>query len=416
MQFDAQQKAAIEACVDRTKRVVGVTGPAGTGKSSIIQAVHGQLEHAYGEDSIAVACPTGKAAKRVYEATGIRAQTIHRLLKYPRPGERDEKGRPLQAGYPQHDRNNPLPFAAVLIDEYAMTNWEVHRNLFDACRNGTVLRLFGDLHQLRPIESTEAMMRQPSPFATMLQRFPALTLTQVYRQSGKSGVLHNAQRILARRFPERLDDFVLQFTEQPVKTLQNYVLEQYDAGVDFSAIDNQIIVPGRKSWVGTIKLNAMLQSMFRPESTGWLRLPRRKWQESEGEIRVREGDKVIVTENNYDLDVFNGEIGLVVNTEDDTVVVDFGDRVVSFPREYPRTTRDGRTTFYDTRVALDLAYALTTHKMQGSECKRVVYVLNKSSRYNQSRSNLYTAITRARDSVHIITDQASLQFSINFAG
>jgi exodeoxyribonuclease V alpha subunit len=411
--FDLTQQAAQDMCCDLSRRVVGVTGAAGTGKTTIIKKVYEEIVSK--GKTVALAAPTGKAAKRITESTGIAAQTLHRLLKYPRPGERDDKGKALKPGFPRHDAEFPLPFDYVITDEFSMVNTEVHRNLMNALPNGRGIRMFGDLNQLRPIEQSDYLMSLPSPFAQMLDKFPHTVLTNVYRQGEGSGILGNAQKILAKRMPQRLDDFALKFTESPVTALQDMIFEQLDAGISFADIDNQIIVPGRKTWVGTVKLNAMLQNMFRSESDGWVELPRHKW-DRESRVRVRPGDKVICTENNYDLEVFNGEVGIVQSTDDATVVIDFGDRIVSFPPEVCRTHADGRTSFYDPRPSLDLAYALTTHKMQGSECKRVVYILNKSNTYMQSRSNFYTAITRAREHVTVITDQRSLTYSINYNG
>ncbi len=148
--LDETQLAAVERCCDLTQRVVPVTGAAGTGKTTILQNVYRRL---YKQGREVVLCaPTGKAAKRITEATGIQACTIHRLLEYPFPGERDQTtGKALVSTDPKKDRNNPLNYMVVLCDEYAMVSVEVHRNLLDALPNGAVIRMFGDANKLQPI-------------------------------------------------------------------------------------------------------------------------------------------------------------------------------------------------------------------------------------------------------------------------
>ena len=161
--FDKTQAEAIGACCDISRRIVPVTGAAGTGKTTILQNVYKTLK-ARGHQ-VVLCAPTGKAAKRIQEATGIRARTIHRLLEYPHPGERDEKtGKTLISTDPKRDRQNPIDFDVVLVDEYAMVSVEVHRNLIDALPHGGIIRMFGDANQLQPIESSKRLQAEPSSF------------------------------------------------------------------------------------------------------------------------------------------------------------------------------------------------------------------------------------------------------------
>ena len=418
--LDESQKQAITRCCDIAQRIVPVTGQAGTGKTTIMRIVHAMLtQHGY---RVVLCAPTGKAAKRIQEATGLLAMTIHRLLEYPRPGDRDEKtGKTLSTTTPRRDRNHPIDYDVVLADEYAMVNTEVHRNLIDALPRGGVLRAFGDVNQLPPIESFNKNQDKPSPFMEMLSRWNGIVLNQIHRQGEGSGIVSNGKLILEGRAPKRTDDFTLKITDYPVQEVRDYVqggLEPYeftapnDPELDLSLTTNQIIVPTNKGKVGAVELNLVIQRLFKPNAPKeGVKLPRHRWDEKK-EYYVVPGDKVIWTQNNYDLEVFNGETGIVKEiTEYDEIIIDFGDRVLPIPPEVATVNKQGVAVMYDPRKDLDLAYVVTTHKAQGSEFDNVLYVLNKSSSFIQSRHNFYTAITRARKHVHLITDKFSLSYS-----
>jgi len=406
--FDDTQIEAINRCCDvsPSNRIVPITGQAGTGKTSLMRAVFHALENA--GYRVAVCAPTGKAAKRIRELTGIPAVTAHRLLEYPHPGERDPKtGEALSTTDPKRDRNNPLEYDVVLADEYAMTNLEVHRNLMDAMPIGC-FRLFGDVNQLPPIERDERRRGKPSPFARALQIFNGVVLTTIHRQEEGSGIVANGAQILRGRIPTRNDDWSMDITDRPVDTLRRYVVE---CDHDYSLISNQIITPTRKTWIGTAKLNTMLQSVFRPEHDGWVRVPRHPWA-ADQTVFIRNGDKVIWTENDYELGIFNGETGIVceVNEDTDEFSLNVGDRVVYIPPNVVYESVRGVKSC-DPRKSVDLAYTITTHKSQGSEYDNVVYIINKSASFMQNRNNFYTGTMRARLHVHVITDQRSLGYS-----
>ncbi len=423
MQFeelDESQRSAIARCCDIGQRIVPVTGQAGTGKTTIMRIVHSMLsEHGY---RVVLCAPTGKAAKRIQEATGLLAMTIHRLLEYPRPGERDEKtGKALSTSTPRRDRYNPIEFDVVLADEYAMVNTEVHRNLIDALPRGGVLRAFGDVNQLPPIESFNRGQEKPSPFMEMLSRWNGIVLQHIHRQGEGSGIVTNGKLILEGRSPKRTNDFTMKITDYPVQEVRDYVqggLEPRDFAapdepqLDLSSTKNQIIVPTNKGKVGAVELNLTVQRLFKPNAVReGVKLPRHKWDEKK-EYYIVPGDKVIWTQNNYDLEVFNGETGIVKEiTEFDEIIIDFGDRVLPIPPEVATLNKYGVAVTYDPRKDLDLAYVVTTHKAQGSEFDNVLYVLNKSSSFIQSKHNFYTAITRARKHVHLICDKFSLSYS-----
>lgn len=419
--LDNTQREAVRLCCDLSQRVVGVTGPAGSGKTTILrQAFHALENHGY---IVALAAPTGKAAKRIYEVTGIEAQTNHRLLEYTHPGEPDPKtGKTVRFSYPRRTRANPIEVDVLFVDEYAMVNNELHRSLFDALRPGASIRVFGDNNQLQPIEEDQRLRDQPSAFVQLLDKFPSVRLETIHRQGKDSGILLNLQSILRGRMPTRNDQWSMHFSERPVDELRDYILEAQDAGIDFTDPSNQILTPQNTSWVGTVKLNAMIQSLFHNSMEPAAMVPRHNWVKGEGDtkggvIRMFEGDKVIVTRNMYDLNLFNGESGKIIEiTHDGEIIIDFGDREQAIPPIMMVLNRYGKIIEIDPRRDIDLGYAITTHKAQGSEYDNVIYVLNKSTGYMQNRRNFYTAASRGRNKVHIITDQRSISLSLSKLG
>lgn len=419
--LDPKQSEAVSACCNLTNRVTAVTGAAGSGKTTVLKTIYHKLQDA--GYRVVLCSPTGKAAKRIFEVTGIEAMTIHRLLEYTNPGEPDPKtGKPVQFSFPRRTRQNPLEVDIVLADEYAMVPREVHRSLFDALPNGACVRVFGDNQQLPPVEEGEDWknkdkIKEPSPFEELLSKFPAVILDQVHRQGKDSGILMNLTTILQGRMPTRNDQWDMKFTDRPVDALTDYVLECLDNDISFADIDNQIITTQKNSWIGTIKLNTVLQGMFHNALDPSVMVPRNSWEgtgDTKGvPIRMFVGDKVIVTRNMYDLAVMNGESGKIIEfSSDGEIIVDFGDKEQVIPPSLLVQNRYGKTVEVDPRKDLALGYVITTHKSQGSEYRRVVYMLNKSTAYMQNRRNMYTATSRGREHVQIITDQVSLRTSI----
>lgn len=419
--LDETQQKAVDLCCDISQRVVGVTGAAGSGKTTILKEAYTTLQdNGY---IVALAAPTGKAAKRIYEVTGIEAQTNHRLLEYTHPGDPDPRtGRPVRFSYPRRTRANPLEVDVLFVDEYAMVNRDLHRSLFDALPSGACIRVFGDNNQLPPIEEDKLLQGKPSAFLEMLDKFASVKLETVHRQGKDSGILLNLQCILKGRMPTRNDQWSMHFSETPVDALRDYILERMDEEIDFTSVENQILTPQNTSWVGTVKLNAMIQSLFHNRMEPAVMVPRHNWVKGEGDakggfIRMFVGDKVIITRNMYDLNVFNGESGKIIEiTHDGELVIDFGDREQSIPPVLMVQNRYGKIVEVDPRKDVDLGYAITTHKAQGSEYQNVIYVLNKSTGWMQNRRNFYTAASRGREKVHIITDQRSISLSLSKLG
>lgn len=411
--FDETQNEAVNACCNLSRRVVAITGPAGTGKTTILQRIHRILHNR--TRSVVLCAPTGKAAKRIKEATGIPAVTIHRLLEYPYPGERDEStGKALASTDPKRDRRNPLEQKVILADEYTTVSVEVHRNLLDAMPPGGVIRMFGDDNQLQPIESNKRLQREPSSFCKMLKKFDGTWLDTIHRQAEGSNIIMNGNRIIAGHMPIRKDDFQLKITEEPVGAVLDFLQDNLTNGIDYGTTDNQIISPTKVGWVGTEALNAAIQQILQPTTKLYHEVDRHKWVE--GECRLYLGDKVIFTVNNYPLEVFNGETGIVVEFgTDGDVVVDFGDKVVAIPVQLEMSGRHG-AYYVNPQKDLDLAYVITTHKSQGSEYDRVAYVMNRSRTWLLNRKNFYTGISRARNHVTVIADQKALQISLSKKG
>jgi len=410
VELDATQQRAITECCDLKRRIVAVTGMAGTGKTTILKQVFHAL---YDSGCHVVLCaPTGKAAKRIKEVTGIDAQTIHRLLEYPHPGEMDQNtGKPLVSTDPKRDRQNPLDQMVILVDEYTMVTVEVHRNLLDALRNGAVIRMFGDANQLQPIESNKRLQALPSSFVNTLDRFDGIRLSTIHRQEEGSSIITNCARIISGQMPLRTANWEMKFTDEPVQAVLDFVQDNLVDEVDYGSTTNQIITPTKVGWVGTEALNAAIQQLLQPSTKPYVVAERQKWSKVE-EQRFYLGDKVIFTVNNYPLDVFNGETGIIMGFQDNgSIVVDFGDKDVTIPVSLEMMGRHGEY-FVNPQKDLDLAYVITTHKSQGSEYNRVCYVMNRSRSYLLNRKNFLTACSRARDKVSIITDQFSINASL----
>jgi len=427
--WDELQEEAIAACCDVSRRIVAVTGKAGTGKTVIMREVAKRLKDAgYVVQSSA---PTGKAAKRVREATGLDAMTNHRMLGYGMPREievEDEKTGDkvtveVSTG-PRFTRAKPFHYDTILCDEYAMVNQEIHRNLIDALKAGARICMFGDVNQLKPIEEDRRLDDKPSAFMVSLEKFGGITLDTIHRHDAGSGIARNGALILQGKMPRGSDDFVLRQTDQPVRAVQEFVEVSLASGHNYGDTEHQIVTCMNKSWIGTQKLNLVIQSMFWDRARPYLELPRyRIGSEAQPPIRVQVGSKVVYTANTYDLGdgvtyAFNGEVGIVINInyEEGSVEIDFGDRTVIVPPLIVAVYPDGRAVEQDPRRNIDHAYVLTTHKMQGSEVRHVCYVINKSTMWAQSRRNMYTAITRAREHCTVFCDMHSMAKSTKWAG
>lgn len=384
LNFSEEQHEAIELGKDRSKKLVGITGAAGTGKTSVLGSI---FEDGPWNMPVLVA-PTGRAAKRIQEATGHKAMTIHRMMRYSMPADDDE------VGLPAYDKWNKFPYDCVFVDESSMVSEELYRAVIDAMPSHGVIRFIGDANQLPPVQG-------PSPFLGLLQRFPSVRLTHNFRSS--DGIVSAATRIVEGKVPEANDKF------QMLNPGDGNMLETLESFVDdsFRGLNGQLIIPTKKGKHGTFYVNRLLQQRLNP--TG----PVLEYKIDDDETRrLRVGDKVIQTKNDYKLNIFNGMIGWVVDVDDDEMVVNFDDkdvRIPSYLESYNPQT--GKSIFrYDPRKNIDLAYAITTHKAQGSEFNKVILLLQKT--YVLNRANFYTAVTRAKDHITVILGRGALAAAI----
>lgn len=407
--LDELQRQAVDRGLDIKRRCDATTGPAGSGKTTLMRFIDEALADA-GYNTI-IATPTGKAAKRVREATGRPSLTLHKLLEYNMPRMDEHTGKQITASGPARDKETPLEQDVVICDEYKMVPRELHANLVDALKPGARLLVFGDNNQLQPIESMPKFQQEPSAFEMLLSKFNGTVLQRVHRVAESSGILSNAQRILKGITPQNNDETKLKITDQ----LVNMVLEECALN-DYTSLANQIITPSNKSWIGTVRLNARLQTELMPH-VDRIDLQRQKWDKAALSVGV--GDKVMMTKNWYTLEasdgslgMFNGEVGIVTTvTEEGELHIDTGDRVCFVP-PLVEMQFGNQQVIANPQKDIHLAYALTTHKAQGSEYDYVTYVMDKGVFGNLCRPNFYTGFTRGRKHVTIITDQRAMQVSL----
>jgi exodeoxyribonuclease V alpha subunit len=398
MNLSTEQMDAIEMCCDTSIRISNVTGQAGTGKTTILKDVHTNLVQIFGEyasdaddkPAVVLGAPTGRAAKRIEEATGIPAMTIHRMLRYTTPADDEDKT------MPRHDKFYPMPYSVILIDESSMLSEELYRGLIDAMRKGALIRFFGDINQLPPVVTSDN--EAVSPFNIAMKKFPTAVLTHNYRSD--DGIISVSDSIIKGRFPianSQVNIFRIKSTETM------YSIRDMCDGTDFMDIRNQIICPTQTTMYGCEKINIFIQQRYNKE-----REKINTYQKDyEGKVFVRSfkrGDKIIWTKNDYNLEIMNGTIGIVqsFDLEEGSLLVTFdGDRDVLIPPSIEGfNVTTGEKYRYDPRTYLMLAYAVTTHKSQGSQFDIVLYVLSNSRA--ATRQNLYTAVTRAKKKLVVL--------------
>jgi exodeoxyribonuclease V alpha subunit len=390
MKLSIQQENAVDMCCDLSIPIACVTGGAGVGKTFVMGKVYAEFREM--KKPIALCAPTGRAAKRIEELTGIKAKTVHRLLEFPMPFE---DGDPT---LPKRNRQNPLSDRVVIVDESSMISPLLFRQLMDALPRGSVIRWFGDNNQLPPVEEGKP------PFITMLNEFPSVILTYNYRSG--DALIENAQRILDGLLPRRCPQFEIIYSENPIATLLDFITPH------FTQDDHQIIMPTRKGKAGTSRVNPSIQMLFNGKGP-MLRLDR--FDKKEAALTVRARDKFLWIKNDYKLNMFNGEIGHIdwVDADAGELGVVAGNRTVIIP---PRIkTYDsyvGHIVNYDPRKQIELGYAITTHKAQGSEFDAVIYCISKSHIWLLNKRNFYTAVTRAKKQVVLITDRRAMGLSM----
>jgi len=400
IRLDELQKKAVRMAA--ANGVFILTGGPGTGKTTTINAIIRFFEE-MGLD-ILLAAPTGRAAKRIYETTGRAASTIHRLLELKvTSGDMDGN---RSAGFSfERNAENPLEADVVIIDEMSMVDISLMNALLKAISTGTRLIMVGDVNQLPSVGPGNVLKDIIGSGA-----FSVITLDTIFRQASASDIIVNAHRINAGEQLEinnKSRDFFLlrrDNARQIVEETISMVGERLPRYIDAKPFDIQVLTPMRKGELGVLSLNAALQQSLNPPSPG------KREKEYRDQV-FREGDKVMQIKNNYQLEwevrskrgfladsgsgVFNGDSGVIVsvNTFSETMEVLFDDeRTVQYP--------------FQNLDELELAYAVTVHKSQGSEYPAVVIPLLSGPSMLFSRNILYTAVTRARKCVMLIgTDE-----------
>lgn len=400
IKFAEKQKAAIEAIANHS--IVVLTGGPGTGKTTTI---NGMIEYFENETlDIRLAAPTGRAAKRMAEATGYEAMTIHRLLELNGEAQRDMNRMGMT-----FDRNagNPLEADVIIIDEMSMVDLYLMNALLQAIVPGTRLVLVGDANQLPSIGAGNVLKD-----LIRCGEFKVVELNQIFRQEEGSHIVRNAHLIHQGRAVEldnkSRDFFFLQRNsiQDILGVLVYLVRDKLPAYVDAKPYDIQILTPMRKGELGVERLNKVMQEYLNP--------PKKEKREKEVPFGIlREGDKIMQIKNNYQLEweirnpkgftidkgvgVFNGDIGII------TEINDFTEKVtVLFD--------DSREVQYGYAMLdeLELAYAITIHKSQGSEYPAVIMPLLSGPRVLFHRNLLYTGVTRAKNCLTIVGSRTTL--------
>ncbi len=375
VELTEEQEEAVEQALQRGLSVI--TGGPGTGKTTILKAVIHALRAS--GDSVALCAPTGRAAKRMSEATGFPAKTIHRLLEYD----------PFSNGFGR-DEANPVLADVVIVDEVSMIDLLLMTALLDAIPEEGRVVLVGDRFQLQSV-GPGCVLRD----VVEARRFPVVTLNTVHRQAAESQIVQSSHRILSGArpaFPPAGEDgdcfFVARDDPEAARDSVVELIRERIPGVFHldPLRDVQVITPMYRGILGADSLNRALQEALNP-GKGGLR---------KGEQVFRSGDKVMQVRNNYEKEVFNGDIGTIraLNEKDLTIAVDFGGRMVGYVS--------------DDLDDLVLAYAITVHKSQGSEYPGVILVMHTQHYVMLRRNLLYTAFTRGRRLVVLVGNERAL--------
>jgi exodeoxyribonuclease V alpha subunit len=374
----AGQRLALQTVSGQTLAVL--TGGPGTGKTTIVRTLVSHVRQNGGR--ILLAAPTGRAARRLEQSTGVTATTLHRLLAY------DPQTRSFT-----HDESNPLETDLLIVDEASMLDAELALSLVRALRPGTSLLLVGDVEQLPSVGAGDVLHH-----LIQSQVCAVAALQEVYRQAAASEIVRCAHRIRSGLSPEASNDpsgdfFYLRATtpESALTMIERLVMQRIPDAFSLSLPEQiQVLVPMHAGPVGTEAVNQMLQHAFNPVGE----------MIRNGERQFRVGDRVMQTRNNYTLEVFNGDIGTLVSVspQENKVQVRFESRVV----EYTEDAIDD----------LDLAYAISIHKSQGSEFEAVVVLLMTHHYRLLQRNLLYTAITRARRLLVLVGNPRAVDMAI----
>jgi exodeoxyribonuclease V alpha subunit len=375
-----RQVEAIECAIEN--KIMIITGGPGTGKTTIINAIL-KIFSRLGI-KITLAAPTGRAAKRMSEATGHEAKTIHRMLEYS-----------IQRGGFQRNELNPIDCDLVVIDEASMIDTILMHHLLKAIPFGATFILVGDVNQL-PSVGAGSVLKDIIESGEI----PVVELNEIFRQAKESLIIVNAHKINQGLLPsfrssgERLDDFYFIEQEDPEEVLRiilELTKERIPRRFRFDPVDDiQVLAPMHKGVVGAGNLNVELQKVLNPGEDGVIR----------GAWKFRVNDKVMQVKNNYDKEVFNGDIGRIsrIDTESQEMIISFDERDIPYD--------------YSELDEIVLAYAVSVHKSQGSEYPVVIMPLLTQHYMLLQRNLIYTAVTRGRSLVVMVGTMKALAIGV----
>ncbi|MDF2578018.1 MAG: recd1 [Chlamydiales bacterium] len=378
IQLAANQKLAVTQAL--TEKVQVITGGPGTGKSTITHAI--LTISSTLTSNILLAAPTGRAAKRMSEITGKNASTIHSLLEYDF----------TQGGF-KRNRKNPLKCDLLIVDESSMIDTMLMYNLLKAIPSGSRVIFVGDINQLPSVGPGNVLKN-----FIECEQLPVTILTEIFRQAAGSKIVTNAHRINTGEFPDisggSTSDFFFMNAETPEEVLdilKGVVCFRLPKKYNFDPINEiQVLAPMKRGVVGTINLNTELQKILNPSTDPLIHAAR--------EFHV--GDKVMQIRNNYDKEIFNGDVGRIIEIDRDTneILVNFESKEVA----YDLSDLD----------ELVLAYAVSIHKYQGSECPCIVVPVHTTHFLMLHRNLLYTAVTRGKKLVVLIGNKKALAIAV----
>jgi exodeoxyribonuclease V alpha subunit len=428
-ELESMQKEAVKSVFETNMLIL--TGSAGSGKTTTVECMIYVLNRYFEnqeEMSFMLAAPTGKAAKRLTEITGFEAMTIHRLLQF----SYENKGFFYRQG-------NELPYDLIVIDESSMLSIDLAHALFTAISPGTTVVMIGDTQQLPSVGAGNVLDDMIKS-----EVIKVVKLNVIKRQADGSGIISNANRIINGEMPEIInqnkDFFIIEEDDKNrvvKKTLE--ALNRLMTGYNYSIDDIQVICPQKTSEIGTYEMNKAIQDMVNPAAKGKAEIKR-------GNSIFREGDKVIHLSNNYETPhyqrdaltgryvadencrVFNGDIGRIIeicNMNDISIETDDEDKVslIGNTSKADESNNDKRLAVqYDEFVVIyqvseleeiDLAYSLTVHKMQGSQCEAAVILCHMRNFIMLNRNLGYTAVTRAKKMACIIGQKKAVKVMVS---